>query len=200
MTRTARLKLARGTAYTINMATKDAQEEPVRLVGFQNEAGVQRVSLFVTDWEKDPQSAVGKFPVFSSGKGLFVVTLPIESVEVSGVNPFQIRLEYLRREIEAERISTSEIAELQDLAPHIDPSDTLLLEWAGVPEGSEPKTEPNPYESALKTVLEAAGSWLNEMDEYIIPASKAADDGCEYDTSRDELDRAIKIVAEGRKK
>lgn len=44
------------------------------------------------------------------------------------------RLEYLRREIEAERISYEEISELQDLAPHIDPGDVLLLEWAGVPE------------------------------------------------------------------
>lgn len=44
------------------------------------------------------------------------------------------RLEYLRGEIEAERISTGEIAELQSLAKSIDPGDTLLLEWAGVPE------------------------------------------------------------------
>lgn len=46
------------------------------------------------------------------------------------------RLEYLRGEIEAERISYGEIAELQDLAPHIEPDDVLLLEWAGVPEGT----------------------------------------------------------------
>lgn len=46
----------------------------------------------------------------------------------------QKRLDYLRGEIEAERISYGEIAELQDLAEHIDPSDTVLLEWAGVPE------------------------------------------------------------------
>lgn len=45
------------------------------------------------------------------------------------------RLAYLRGEIEAERISYSEIAELQDLARFIDPSDTLLLQWAGIPEG-----------------------------------------------------------------
>lgn len=45
------------------------------------------------------------------------------------------RLEYLRGEIEAERISYGEIAELQSLAEHIDEGDTLLLEWAGVPEG-----------------------------------------------------------------
>jgi hypothetical protein len=44
------------------------------------------------------------------------------------------RLHYLRGEIQAERISTAEIVELQELAPHIDPSDPLLLEWAGVPE------------------------------------------------------------------
>ena len=44
------------------------------------------------------------------------------------------RLEYLRREIQADRISYAEIAELQSLAKYIDPSDVLLLEWAGVPE------------------------------------------------------------------
>jgi len=44
------------------------------------------------------------------------------------------RLEYLRGEIKAERISYEEIAELQSLVPHIDPDDVLLLEWAGVPE------------------------------------------------------------------
>ena len=49
----------------------------------------------------------------------------------------QERLEYLRGEIEAERISYGEIAELQDLAEHIDPSDVVLLEWAGVPEFPE---------------------------------------------------------------
>jgi hypothetical protein len=46
----------------------------------------------------------------------------------------QERLEYLRGEIMAERISAGEIVELQSLAEHIDDGDTLLLEWAGVPE------------------------------------------------------------------
>lgn len=46
------------------------------------------------------------------------------------------RLEYLRGEIEAERISYAEIAELQSLARFIEPRDTLLLQWAGVPEGT----------------------------------------------------------------
>lgn len=44
------------------------------------------------------------------------------------------RLEYIRQEIRAERISYGEIVELQSLASHIHPSDTELLEWAGVPE------------------------------------------------------------------
>jgi hypothetical protein len=47
------------------------------------------------------------------------------------------RLEYLRGEIAAERISYGEIMELQSLAAYIDPADTLLLEWAGVPEFGE---------------------------------------------------------------
>ncbi|HUX78440.1 MAG TPA: hypothetical protein VMW10_01640 [Alphaproteobacteria bacterium] len=45
------------------------------------------------------------------------------------------RLEYLRGEIEAERISYGELSELQGLAEYIEPDDVLLLEWAGVPEG-----------------------------------------------------------------
>lgn len=49
----------------------------------------------------------------------------------------EARLAYLRGEIEAERISYGEIAELQSLAEYIDPDDVLLLEWAGVPEGEE---------------------------------------------------------------
>lgn len=47
------------------------------------------------------------------------------------------RLEYLRGEIRAERISYGEIAELQSLAEYIEPGDTELLEWAGVPERKE---------------------------------------------------------------
>ena len=46
----------------------------------------------------------------------------------------QKRLEYLRGEIRAERISWGELIELQGLAEHIDPGDVELLEAAGVPE------------------------------------------------------------------
>ena len=44
------------------------------------------------------------------------------------------RLEEIRAEIRAERISYGEILELQSLARYIDPSDVELLQWAGVPE------------------------------------------------------------------
>ena len=44
------------------------------------------------------------------------------------------RLEYLRQEIRKEKISYGEIAELQNLAKHIDKNDTELLQWAGIKE------------------------------------------------------------------
>lgn len=54
------------------------------------------------------------------------------------------RLEYLRGEIQAERISYGEIAELQSLAKYIDKGDVELLEWAGVPEFGKIKTNKTP--------------------------------------------------------
>ena len=44
------------------------------------------------------------------------------------------RLEYLRGEIQAERISYAEIADLQSLAAYIEPGDVELLQWAAVEE------------------------------------------------------------------
>ena len=44
------------------------------------------------------------------------------------------RLEYLRGEILAERISYGELAELEELSIFIEENDVLLLEWAEVPE------------------------------------------------------------------
>lgn len=48
------------------------------------------------------------------------------------------RLEYLRGELRAERISMGEMHELQGLAEHIEPGDVELLEAAGVPEHTMP--------------------------------------------------------------
>ena len=47
------------------------------------------------------------------------------------------RLEYLRGELRAERISYGELAELQGLPGFIGEGDVELLEAAGVPEWSE---------------------------------------------------------------
>ncbi len=44
------------------------------------------------------------------------------------------RLEYLREELRAERISYGELHELQSLAEYIKPDDVELLQAAGVPE------------------------------------------------------------------
>jgi hypothetical protein len=46
----------------------------------------------------------------------------------------QERLEYLRAELRAERISYGELVELESLIPYISPYDVELLEAAGVPE------------------------------------------------------------------
>lgn len=45
------------------------------------------------------------------------------------------RLEYLRGELRAERISYGELSKLQAFAKYIDPGDVELLEAAGVEEG-----------------------------------------------------------------
>ena len=47
------------------------------------------------------------------------------------------RIEEIRAEILAERVSYDEIAELESLAEYIDESDVLMLQWAGVPEFEE---------------------------------------------------------------
>jgi hypothetical protein len=53
------------------------------------------------------------------------------------------RLEYLRGEIRAERISYGEIAELQGLAGHIGADDAELRQWAGIPEHDDTDTDPD---------------------------------------------------------
>jgi len=45
-------------------------------------------------------------------------------------------LESIRRSIEDESVSWGELYVLQNLADFIDDDDVLLLEWAGVPEGT----------------------------------------------------------------
>lgn len=49
-----------------------------------------------------------------------------------------VRLEELRKELRAGRISYGELAELQSLSRYIAPDDVELLEAAGLPEYPEP--------------------------------------------------------------
>lgn len=51
------------------------------------------------------------------------------------------RLEYLRGEIQAERISYAGLDELQSLVEHIEEGDVELLQWAGVPEFADSPTD-----------------------------------------------------------
>lgn len=64
------------------------------------------------------------------------VTKPINTKTMKPTT-IKKRLEYLRKELRAERISYGELAELQSLAPHIDPSDIELREAAGMPENPD---------------------------------------------------------------
>lgn len=57
----------------------------------------------------------------------------IETPEVVFYTPKQ-RLEYLRGELRAERMSYGELAEPQSLVEYIEPGDVELLEAAGAPE------------------------------------------------------------------
>jgi hypothetical protein len=56
-------------------------------------------------------------------------------------NQIITRLEYLRGQIRAEKISYAEIEELKSLAKHIDAFDVELLQWADVPEKTQTMTK-----------------------------------------------------------
>ena len=72
------------------------------------------------------------------------------------------RLEYLRGEIRAERISYGEIAELQGLADTIDPGDVELLEWAGVPEHPDLQFISHGSVVLLHTGTDEGHDWVEE--------------------------------------
>lgn len=61
-------------------------------------------------------------------------TLEEAKQAIDAIVKIKERLEYLRQELRAERISTSELGELWILKHHIAAGDVELLEAAGVPE------------------------------------------------------------------
>jgi hypothetical protein len=85
----------------------------------------------------------------------------LETLEPETPETPAARLEYLRTELRAERISYGELAELQDLAPHIAPDDVELLEAAGVPEET---THAPTKDDALLSCIELLSEFLNTCD------------------------------------
>lgn len=65
-----------------------------------------------------------------------IITAIMEAEDIPN-EEIKARLEYLRGELKAERISYGEIAELQSLVRYIEKDDVELLEAAGVPEHKE---------------------------------------------------------------
>lgn len=58
--------------------------DPLRLLGFQDTAEVQRLDMMFGAFVADPEAAVGKFPVFlKKGGGMYNITEPITSVTVA---------------------------------------------------------------------------------------------------------------------
>lgn len=79
------------------------------------------------------------------------------------------RLAYLRKQIKQDNISNAEILELQSLAKHIDKGDTLLLEWAGVPEFEPESNELDKlYEELKKTATISQMALVSQIVELEI--------------------------------
>lgn len=112
------------TAWSAAMAGFMAMER--HGVVFDPRASAMAIRLDMVDTEGIGYTEINEQEC-KHGEGFHDLTIPA----TEGV---AARLEYLRGEIEAERISQGEIAELTSLAEHIDPDDVVLLQWAGVPE------------------------------------------------------------------
>lgn len=87
-------------------------------------ATCERLRAF--DSHDDAAAYIETLPDHESG--IYYLDGPIDGDEIKQ------RLESLRGELRAERISYGELAELQSLAVFIEPGDVELLEPAGVPE------------------------------------------------------------------
>jgi len=101
---------------------------------------LKRYSRELAMSDAEYKTAMKDFLNYLDGRGLVVEDddLVVSSMAKGGgvekSKEIKKRLEYIRKELRAERISYGELAELQSLAKHIDPSDVELLEAAGVPE------------------------------------------------------------------
>lgn len=113
------------------------------------------------------------------------------------------RLEYLRAQVRAGKISYGELAELQSLAEHIEPGDTELLEAAGVAEGTAQVVALHRRAKALASNESVTGddgdtAWsiLTYLDAVLIhaedPNDELASNADEVrDVDVDELDKEL---------
>ena len=97
------------------------------------------------------------------------------------------RLEYLRGELRAERISYEELAELQSLAGQIDPGDVELLEAAGVPESPEEVAPVRTEPVAIFTAVNITQTYLIP-DAHVLNLIECADIGIAYWAERATVD------------
>jgi hypothetical protein len=87
------------------------------------------------------------------------------------------RLEYLRQELRAERISMGELIELQGLAKHIEPGDLELLEAAGV---SEEEATSHAKAAAVNLAGQGVFTIVNGRRQQLGSANEHIDDGSKY--------------------
>lgn len=140
-----------------NFETEDARIAAAKVAG-RNVAAHEIKSGYTTlrNWDKDGEHNARAFSHLAAVGFSRLGTRTYSQVFVDAykVEFIRLRLEYLRGEIEAERISGYEIAELAGYAEYIDSADTLLLGWAGVPEHPEDDAEPNWTREQLNAVIE----------------------------------------------
>lgn len=127
-----------------NFETEDARIAAAK-VAARNIAAYEIRSGFTTprDWNKDETQNARAFSYLAAVGFSRLGTRMYSQVFVDAYKAefIRLRLEYIRGEIEAERVSGYEIAELAGYAEYIDSADVLLLQWAGVPEFPEDEDE-----------------------------------------------------------
>jgi hypothetical protein len=126
----------------------------------------------MTDTQHTKECADARFRAWA----LSQPPLPACGCEQAGPTPVADALEAIRASLRAENISYGELAELQALAPHIEPGDTELLEAAGVPEYPADQPSPTPVADALQLVnrVQAEGAHMTVGTAYALTAELPA--------------------------
>lgn len=123
-----------------NFETEDARIAAAKVAG-RNTAAYEIRSGYTEprDWNKDGQQNARVFSHLAAVgfSKLGTRTYSQTFVDAYKAEFIRLRLEYLRGELRAGKISYGELVDLQGLAEHIPPGDVELLEAAGIPEFPE---------------------------------------------------------------